>query len=224
MVHALADAVIFEDSFEGNVIDTKKWYYWTEGIVSQHDGKLWFNLPSANWGWIISQYYDLTGASIQVEITDFNIDGNVTLYIFEESDAKNSYSLGKNRGEWLVTRTVNWNPVQIVARGPWNKATGTLKIKLTDSEIIFYEDGIERYKEKYQLPTKRLRVAILSATWVGTGTSAVDNFKAWIESPWKQAERQVSTMVKAATDTTVSALVLLIAMSLLVSIIQSISK
>ena len=171
--------MIFEDTFEGTAIDSAKWSYWNEGVVSQHDGKLWFTLGT--WGWIISYTHELAGASVEVEVTDFELDGNVTLYVFDYSDAKDSYTFGKNRGEWLVTRTLNWGSLQIIARGPWNSSTGKLKIKLRNSDIIFYEDNIERYREQYQLPTTVLNVAILSASWSGGGYTAVDNLKAWIE-------------------------------------------
>ena len=173
-------ATLLEDTFEGTVIDSAKWSYWNNEVVSQHDGRLWFTLGT--WGWIISYPTELAGASIEVEVTDFELDGNVTLYIFDYSDAKDSYSFGKNRGEWLVTRTMNWGSIQIIARGSWNKPTGKLKIKLQNSDIIFYEDGIERYREQYQLPTTVLNVAILSASWGGYGYAAVDNLKAWIEA------------------------------------------
>ena len=171
--------VIFEDTFEGTVIDSAKWSYWNEDIVSQHDGKLWFTL--GRWGWIISYTHELAGASVEVEVKDFELDGNVTLSLFDYSDAKDSYTFGKNRGEWLVTRTLNWGSLEIVKRGTWNKSTGKLKIVLHDNDIIFYEDNIERYREQYQLPTTILSTAILSAAWFGGGYTSVDNFKAWID-------------------------------------------
>ena len=60
---------------------------------------------------------------------------------------------------------------------PWASSTGQLKIKASSGSIAFYENGILRYAEPFQLPSNNCYIyAYTSSTADYPGTDAFDNY------------------------------------------------
>ena len=182
------------DDFNDNSLNT---FSWEElevngGTVSESSQRLRVYVPSGT-GWAQAGYvtkwrHTIDNRYIEIDLDEFNSLDEMILMICTtkttDSDPiyeSNWYRCVKTRyggHDWVVQKKVNGvqtNLQWIESSGEW----GTMTIAVDDDYIRFYEDGVKRYEEEYELSTYNVYIYIFSSSERsrGTGTDYMDDFK-----------------------------------------------
>ena len=179
------------DDFDDNAIDTNRWEKLeVGGTVAETDGQLKVTIPSGQaWsqaGLVTKHAYSMDGFSVEINVVEFDSLDEMILQICttkttssDPFNEANWYRILKARydGKIYIQRKVG-GTLTTLATISYNSATGTLRITVSNGVIKFYENGVLRYSESYQLPSYDCYLYVFTSTLRerNSGTDAFDFF------------------------------------------------
>lgn len=186
-----ANPTVFIDDFNDNSINFDKWSELevNGATVAEANQRLEVTVPSGS-GWaqsgLVSKYSDsMQNHAVEVDVKEFNslsemtlMIGNSKVTLSDPFSTNNWYRILKTSNSHVVVqRKIGWNVVYLLDI-PWESAIGKLQIEISDGIISFYENGVFKYAEQYNLPSYYCYTYIFTSTprEVNYGTDAFDYF------------------------------------------------
>jgi hypothetical protein len=196
---------LVQDNFDDNIFNSSIWekIEVNGGVVTEKDGLLQVMVPDSDkswedWYWSQAGYvtkYPIStnsalGFETSVNVVELDDVSEMVLLISDQKitdrdpvNATNWYMINKV----LDTKYYHQNLTRVVSRideniswrveVPWLSPTGSLKIKISNGSISFYENGLMRYSEPYAFRASECYVYVYTSKWGHySGTDCFDDF------------------------------------------------
>lgn len=181
----------FSDDFDDNNLDATKWdtclqVGWSVAETNQQLEITHVAEGGWNVGGIVSvDTHDLSNSWISVDVTSQDALPGLLMYICL---TKVTASDPWNENDFYFIRKWNFSDqVHIYSRiaggdkdelynESWTAETGELKIEVSGSDILFYENGGEVYSETNELSSNEVYIYLIATSNNWSGTDAYDTF------------------------------------------------
>ena len=188
----------FVDTFDDNSANLAIWKKLEKnnGTVSETNGRVEISVetapPSGTAGYITIKSYDLSNSDIRIDVSNqylceaalaITLDGIDDHFWYSD----NFYAIEKHRYSETckVKKRVDGGDWIYLYDGNWTGPTGSLRIRIHEGIIYFYEEDNLRYSEQFGLSSYNLYIHFEANTWGDGyfGTDYFDNFMLLLGPP-----------------------------------------
>lgn len=179
----------FDDNFDDNIMNSTKWVRFEKnnGTVSEANGRVEINVldPPGAAGYITKTKYDLSYSDIRIDVSNehlceatlvITLDGLYDHFWY----SNDFYSIEKHRysNEILVKVRTNGGERIFLYNDTWTGPNGSLRIRIQEGRIYFYEEDNLIYSEAYRLDSYYGYIHFEADTWSNNyyGMDYFDNF------------------------------------------------
>jgi len=188
-ITAYANSTDSGDRFDDDLTDSALWNLLEKnnGIVSERNGRVECSVVSSSGvaGYITKSSYDLSDCDVQVDVSNLHL-AELTLAIAVEGIDDhfwwndNFYVVAKQNvhGTCAISERVDGGDPVSLYNEAWTGPTGSLRIRICNGTISFYEEDTLRYSEQFALSSTQCYMYLEGRTWSPyAGMDYFDNFR-----------------------------------------------